>query len=207
MSRRTSITLILFAGALMLIGYSLPWLQGPGVSLSPNAYDLAEWSSLHPAARAESPALLTALLLRLPLACIALMLAFSAPPDTQGRLIFGLGALLLAAALLPPLEFVRAPDDLNYRQQFMLAVVALIGSLVGLSGVLRRWGRVIAVLALVTGAAASAVGLARGYALFTELQIEVTIGTGGVLLTLLFVLTALVLLAAGCGQQTRQPSA
>lgn len=207
MSRRTSITLILFAGALMLIGYSLPWLQGPGVSLSPNAYDLAEWSSLHPAARAESPALLTALLLRLPLACIALMLAFSAPPDTPGRLMFGLGALLLAAALLPPLEFVRAPDDLNYRQQFMLAVVALIGSLVGLSGVLRRWGRVIAVLALVTGAAASAVGLARGYALFTELQIEVTIGTGGVLLTLLFVLTALVLLAAGCGQQTRQPSA
>lgn len=207
MSRRTSITLILFAGALMLIGYSLPWLQGPGVSLSPNAYDLAEWSSLHPAARAESPALLTALLLRLPLACIALMLAFSAPPDTQGRLMFGLGALLLAAALLPPLEFVRAPDDPNYRQQFMLAVVALIGSLVGLSGVLRRWGRVIAVLALVTGAAASAVGLARGYALFTELQIEVTIGTGGVLLTLLFVLTALVLLAAGCGQQTRQPSA
>lgn len=207
MSRRTSITLILFAGALMLIGYSLPWLQGPGVSLSPNAYDLAEWSSLHPAARAESPALLTALLLRLPLACIALMLAFSAPPDTPGRLMFGLGALLLAAALLPPLEFVRAPDDLNYRQQFMLAVVALIGSLVGLSGVLRRWGRVIAVLALVIGAATSAVGLARGYALFTELQIEVTIGTGGVLLTLLFGLTALVLLAAGYGQQTRQPSA
>lgn len=207
MSRRTTITLIIFAGALMLIGYSLPWLQGPGVSLSPNAYDLAEWSSLHPAARAESPALLTALLLRLPLACIALMLSFSAPADTRGRLICGLGALLLAAALLPPLEFVRAFDDLNYRQQFMLAAVALIGSLIGLSGVLRRWSRVVAVLALVIGAAASAAGLARGYALFTAIQIEVTIGAGGVLLTLLFGLAALVVMAAGHGQQTRQPSA
>jgi hypothetical protein len=205
-SRRTQTHIVVVVAALMVISYSLPWLVAPGVSLSANAYDLAEWSSLHPAARAESPPLLTALLLRLPLACIALILAFGAPTQRTGRILCGLGALALVVALLPPLEFVRATDDPNYRQQFALAVAALFGSLIGLSGILRRSHRAVLVLVLAVGAAASLGGLARGNALFNDFEIAVSLGAGGVLLALLLMLGVVGLFIAGRGQETRQPS-
>ncbi|MCU0513679.1 MAG: hypothetical protein MUE40_14060 [Anaerolineae bacterium] len=50
-----------------LLAYLLPWVVNPGAALTPGAYDLAEWVSLTPMARGQSPVLLTPLLLRLPL--------------------------------------------------------------------------------------------------------------------------------------------
>ena len=53
---------------LALIAYSLPWVVGPGAALTLNAYDLAEWTSLHPAVRtAALPFALTFGLRLLPL--------------------------------------------------------------------------------------------------------------------------------------------
>ena len=56
---------------LLLIAYALPWMMTPTIAgLTNGAYDLAEWTSIHPAVRAD-PLLLTPLLLRLPLVGIA----------------------------------------------------------------------------------------------------------------------------------------
>lgn len=176
-----------FAALLMLVLYTLPWLVNPGVSLTPGAYDLAEWASLHPAVRAETPALLTSFLLRLPLACVALLIAFSARGK---RLVPALAVLLIAAALLPPLEFVRALGDANYQQQFALALITLVGSAIGLSRVLARWHRAIMLAVTITGAAASALGLFNAYQLMRGFDLPVQIGFGGVMLALTFAVLA-----------------
>ena len=97
----------------MLLFYLFPWVVNPGVSLSLGGYDLAEWASLHPAVRDATPALFTSLLLRLPLACLALLIAFTA----QRRLLPVLIVLIAALGLLPPPEFIKATNDPNYRQQ------------------------------------------------------------------------------------------
>ena len=48
------------------------------------AYDLAEWTSLHPSVRSGNPALLTALLLRVPLACLGLIICMGFLQKTLG---------------------------------------------------------------------------------------------------------------------------
>jgi len=171
---------------LMLVLYLLPWLVNPSVSLSPNGYDLAEWASLHPAVREATPALLTSLLLRLPLACLALLIAFT----TRRGLLPALIVLIAAAALLPPPEFVKALDDPNYRQQAALALFTLIGGAVGFSGQLPRARHWIAVGISLIGALASGIGLLQSYELMRGFNLPTQIGMGGVLLALMFVLVA-----------------
>jgi hypothetical protein len=168
----------------MLVFYLLPWLVNPGVSLSPNGYDLAEWASLHPAVRNAIPALLTSLLLRLPLACFALLIAFT----TRRGLLPALIVLITALALLPPPEFIKALDDPNYRQQAALAVFTLIGGAVGLSGKLPRQRHWIAATVGLLGALASLVGLLQSYDLMRGFALPTQIGIGGALLALTFII-------------------
>lgn len=161
---------LLLLALLLLIMYTLPWLDGGSRALALGAYDLAEWTSLHPAVRGQSPPLLTTLLLRLPLACVAVWVAWwPAPARLWGRLVQGLIALLLTAALLPPLDFFTNSADVNYRQQFMLAVLTLAAVLPGLSLRLARarWG--IAALALLLAAASAAAGTTQAASLFDAL--------------------------------------
>ncbi len=172
--------------AVMIALYVFPWLVNPAASLSPNAYDLAEWSSLHPAIHAQTPMLLTALLLRLPLACIALLIAFT----TRRGIVPALLVVLIAVALLPPLEFIHSLDDSNYRQQAALALLALIGGAVGLSGILPRYRDWIAAAIALIGAAASLIGLAQSYDLMRGFELPTQIGLGGVVLGIGFIITA-----------------
>src|SRR5262245_55358949 len=96
-----------------IAAYCLPWLVNRGTGLTFGAYDLAEWTSLHPAVRGGNPPLLASLLLRLPLACFGLVAAMTLWPNNKGKrltLIF-----LVAIALLPPIEFfTQYRDDSNY---------------------------------------------------------------------------------------------
>ncbi len=172
--------------ALMIVLYLFPWVVNPAASLSPNAYDLAEWTSLHPAVHAQTPMLLTSLLLRLPLACLALLITFSTRRGTIPVVL----VILIAVALLPPFEFIHALDDSNYRQQAALALLALIGGAVGLSGVLPRYRPWIAAGAALIGAAASLIGLAQGYDLMRGFELPSQIGLGGVALGISFIVTA-----------------
>ncbi len=177
---------IYVAAGFILVCYLFPWLTNPSVSLSLNAYDLAEWASLHPAVRDATPALLTSVLLRLPLVCLALLIAFTARRSLLPVLI----VLVLTAALLPPPEFIKALDDPNYRQQAGLALFTLIGGALGLSGKLsraRHW--IVAAIGLL-GALASIIGLLQSYHLMRGFSLPTHVGLGGVFLALLFLVVA-----------------
>lgn len=170
----------------MLVLYLFPWLVNPSVSLSPNGYDLAEWASLNLAVRDATPALLTSLLLRLPLTCLALLVAFTIRRNLLPVLI----VLIAAAALLPPPEFVKALDDPNYRQQAALALFTLLGGSVGLSGLLPRARHWIAAGIGLVGALASLIGLIQSNDLMRGLQLPTQFGLGGILLAVMFMLVA-----------------
>lgn len=176
---------VYLAIALMLLFYLLPWVTNPAAALSPNGYDLAEWLSLHPAVRDGAIPYLATALLRLPLVCFALLIAFT----TRRSLLSGLAALILAAAVLRP-EFVTALGDPNYRQQAALAGAALIGGVIGFSGIAGRWQRWIAAGIALVGAAASIGGLVQGYDLMRGFSLPTGLGLGGIALALTFILFA-----------------
>lgn len=107
----------LMAG-LVLVSCLLPWVTLPGAGLSLNPTDLAEWTSLAPAVRAQTPALLTTFLLRTPLVIAALLVALAAD---QRRAWAALLIALLAVAQLPPFEFLADSGNSNYQQQALMA--------------------------------------------------------------------------------------
>ncbi len=181
--------------ALMLALYLLPWVTNPSAALSLNGYDLAEWTSLHPAVRDAAIPLLPTAFLRLPLACFALLIAFSA----RRTWFAGIVTIILALSVLRP-EFITALGDPNYRQQAALAVIALVGGGIGFSGALKRWHHWIAAGAAVIGAAACIAGLLLGYGLMRDFSLPTGFGLGGLALALAFALTA----GAAAANQTGQ---
>lgn len=162
--------------ALALAACALPWLTNPSASLSLSVYDLAEWTSLVPAVR--SGGLLPTLLLRLPLAWLAGLVTLS-PGNRAVKVIFVVAA---AAALLPPLHFFYVLDDVNYRQQFALAVLTLIvGLMMGFSNRVQRWRAPLAAMIGVAGAVTAIMGLIQAHALMRSYQLSPQAGLGGVL--------------------------
>jgi len=109
--------------ALALLIYALPWLKANSPALELNAYDWAEWLSLHPAERSTAPPLLLTLALRLHLVAWSMLLASALPPRWRWRFVVVLA--LVAAAQLPPLEFLSSTQDNNYQQQAVLALLSL----------------------------------------------------------------------------------
>ena len=113
--------------ALGLVGYLLPWMVAPTAPMTLNAYDLAEWTRLHPT-QLGTP-LVVPLLLRLQLPVIILLAALFAR-DSLTRLLAMIIILSLSVAQLPPLEFLTiSRHDSNYQQQFLLAAISLIAGL------------------------------------------------------------------------------
>ena len=176
--------------------YLLPWVINPAASLTPNGYELAEWTSLHPAVRGASPPLMTSLLLRVPLVCIALAAAF-----TQRRGILpALIVLIVTAGLLPP-ELLQATGNPNSQQQGALALLTSIGGAIGLSGVLPRYRCWIAVAIGLAGAGASIVGLLQGVNLMRGFNLPAQIGLGGAALAVTFLIAAGGIAANQTGQR------
>ncbi len=98
--------------------------------------------------------------------------------------------LLITAALLPPLEILDSPNDPNYQQQALVAGIALVGGLIGVSGIVQRVATVVMVGIGVVGAAAIVGGLGKAYSLMQGFSLPVSVGTGGVLLAGLFAMVA-----------------
>ena len=113
---------------LAIAAYFLPWITIRNTaSLSMTAYDLAEWASLHPNVPDSAFGPLATLLLRLPLACLGLIAIIFIARLSKQPTVRVLFTITVAIALLPPLEFFTvARDDMNYRQQFMLALSTLL---------------------------------------------------------------------------------
>jgi hypothetical protein len=177
-------TLLAFA----LVTYTLPWVINSGVSLSLGAYDLAEWSSLHPAVRASNPPFLATFLLRFPLACLGVIAALMASKRRWPKLT---ASILIALALLPPVEFfTQYRDDPNYRQQFALALLVL---LVCLTAFPHRWARLRGWLS--AGAALAAgvsglLGLSETYRLMRDFGLSTGISLWPFIFAVILLLTA-----------------
>lgn len=175
----------LVALGLALTCVYLPWYVHSTAAFTLHAYDLAEWASLHPAVRAESPALLTSLLLRLPQVALVLVAAILANGgrDARLRVVIRGVALLVALRYLPPREFFgSAIADPNYRQMAILSAVGVGGVVLAATGrrVPPRWQITVAVGVLFIGVIAGWWGLWRAYPLLDNFQIDVRIGSGAV---------------------------
>ena len=98
---------------------------------------LAEWASLHPSQPGTSPPLIVPLLLRVQLVFLALMVGLLAAGGMH-RTSAALVIAVFAIAQIPPLEIVYDPNNLNYRQQLIMAMASLI---LGLAALRLRLGR------------------------------------------------------------------
>ncbi len=150
-----------------------------------NGFDLAEWTSLHPAVRASSPTLLTSLLLRMPHVMLAFALALAANGLTDARMrwIVRAVAVLLALRMVPPMEFfTETRDDPNYRQMALMTVMGLAA--VGTALVTpKRWQMLALASTLIIGVVAGWMGLTRSAELLDNFQIITKIGPGIIGLT------------------------
>ena len=174
---------------LALVGYVLPWVISEGSALSMGAYDLSEWTSLHPLNREAAIPLITSGLLRLPLALVGIYLVTTA---AQVRLFSGgwwvlavsLGIFVLAS--MPPLEWLtEAPRDPNYLQQAVITAGLVIAGLIALSTILnRRLVSLIQVLVLGIALIAAWTGFYQAIALFQQLELVMAIGSGLILFSM-----------------------
>lgn len=160
------------------LGYCLPWLHNNSAGLALSAYDLAEWSSLHPAVRSQlimgTPGLLRSVMACLILIAITL-LGRSFPRPTLLLLVF-VGTL----ALLPPVRVLPMVfRDINYAQQLGIAVGTL---LLGIGAVIYRNRRSmpLIVYCLIAGIS-TVVGAGQAQKLYEGLGLSSTLGPGPVI--------------------------
>jgi len=182
-----------------LAGYMIPWIVTPSNPLSLNAYDLAEWASLHPSQPNTSPPLIVPLFLRVQLVFIALLIATNVTTISE-RLVSLIAIGLLAVAQLPPLEFLTiATDNINYQQQFILASITLI---VGGGGIFLRLNRirpVITIILCLIGIITAYTGLQQAQSLYTMSLQEFTTGSGIFLTASAYIALLLIALFASDG--------
>ncbi|NPV67207.1 MAG: hypothetical protein HPY64_08695 [Anaerolineae bacterium] len=169
---------------LAVVACFLPWLWHPAAALSPQVFDLAEWTSLVPEIRNRPVALLPSLLLRSSVALLAVAIWLAAvgrQDHHQVTCIQGAIAVCLTLMLLPPADFfLTAQEDPNYRQQFWIALVAvgiMVAAIVSRPR-LAAWIPRLAAVALFLGAACAIAGLIASAPLTTTLGVSMRLGAG-----------------------------
>ncbi len=182
--------------ALALACTYAPWHTHSTAAFTLNAFDLAEWTSLHPAVRASSPALLTSFLLRVPQLALILALTLHANylGDARVRWLLRAAALLVALRFLPPREFFgSAASDPNFRQMMLLTGLGVGGVVAAILAekLARRWQGLLAAALLALGIGAGWWGLARAHTLLDNFEIAVSVGVGAVGYTAFSALVAL----------------
>jgi len=180
--------LIVIGLALGVVCYYLPWVTHSTAVFTMNAFDLAEWTSLHPAVRSSSPPMLTSFLLRLPQVMLAAAFALSANllVDLRARWIQRGLALLLALRLVPPTDFFTgASADPNYRQMALLTGlgIALVVLAAWAARLPRQWQIGLLISVLVIAVLGGWWGLSRAGVLLDNFEIDVQIGAGIICLT------------------------
>lgn len=168
--------------AVALVGYFLPWISTSASSLSLGAYDLAEWSSLHPVVRQTVPFLWTTLALRIPLAILGILFVAYISKTFHRKSIAIICLLIAAIALLPPLEFFKTyGDDPNYRQQFILALTTVVAGIFVIFGQPQKLQKVLLIALSILGVLASAIGLYQAQNLMQGFDLHIAIGLGGIM--------------------------
>jgi hypothetical protein len=163
--------------------YELPWYVHDTAAFTTNAFDLAEWTSLHPAVRSSSPPLLASFLLRFPqvMLVFAVALAANGLHDPRSRWIWRAAALIPALRFFPPSDFFTgASADPNYRQMLLLfglcAGSVMVAILLERAAV--RWQSALLIAALAVGVIGGWWGLSRAGVLLDNFEIDVRIGAG-----------------------------
>ncbi len=125
---------ILLTSLVGVVAFHMPWHDHAVAAFRLNAFDLAEWGTLHPTIRLESPTLWSSLLLRWPLLGLGLSMAISANHlrDERWRWIWRGIAILVVLRLNPPIEFYKGPGSAgdNEQQLGYLTLVGLVSVLV-----------------------------------------------------------------------------
>jgi hypothetical protein len=185
-----------YSGIIFLILlYMLPWLTNPGVGLSVNAYDLAEWTTLHPRSANQPPPMETAILLRVPLLILAWMsaqvLIIGSPRQIRWWLGVGFTGVL-CVALMPPIEFFTSePDNANFQQQFMLFLASIAGLFLSISGIIRRFRYSIALLLSLSAAGIGFWGMMRARDLMIGFSLPVDVAPAAIIFPLLCIVFGL----------------
>lgn len=188
-SKSSFAILWLFIGV-ALVAYLIPWITHPTASFRLDAFDLAEWSSLHPLMRISEPVLLISLLLRsLPL-LLALIISLNAPKRDFRHMVWWISlisVLITTFALLPPTDFFTDStlrNDVNYRQQFQLSIATFIGGIIGLSGIFYRIRHLLNIIIGIAGLIMSYWAMSEVFSIleWEGTGIEVTIGAGSILM-------------------------
>jgi hypothetical protein len=161
-----------------------------------NAFDLAEWASLHPAQYATSPPLLAPLMFRLQLLILSVILGANAM-ERRWKAGASIMILVLTIAQFPPFEFLYDINNLNYRQQFFLASTSLIASFSLLAFNVRRISTLATVALPLIGIVAAAYGQAQAAALYHHFGLDAAPGAGVWLLSLSYIGMTAIALAYG----------
>lgn len=180
---------LLLLVSFLIIACCLPWISTPSRGLSLGVYDLAEWVSLHPNAHLSNPPLLTPLVLRLSLVCLSITISIqTARKSGVAALLIG---IIAAIMLLPPPEFFTLyREDMNYQQQFFLAVLTLVCSIIILAGRRSRFARPFLIIVALIGVIGSLGGLLQSLSLMRGFGLESQIGGGAAMTILGFALLA-----------------
>lgn len=190
-----------------LVGYILPWIVTPTAPLTLGAYDLAEWTSVHPSEPhtisvllvpllSSEPhtisVLIVPLLLRIHLVIITLIIALAVHTD-KVRLLAIIIIIPLSIAQLPPLEFLTiATDNINYQQQFILATISLVAGLVLTIFKSMRFVPHISIILVGIGIIATIAGLQQAQGLYTMSLQENSLGAGIIVLCLAYLAIAVI---------------
>jgi hypothetical protein len=166
-----------------------PWFTHQTAGFTMNAFDLAEWASLHPAVRSSSPPMLTSFLLRVPQLALVFAFALAANrlADPRARWLMRGMAMLPLLRFLPPAEFsTSARGDPNYRQMALLTGlgIGLVIVSIPLRRMRTRWQDWLSGAVLLGGVVSGWWGLSRTRLLLDNFEIAVRTGPGIVGLTL-----------------------
>jgi hypothetical protein len=203
--------LILACLVLTTACYYLPWFTHPTAGFTMNAFDLAEWASLHPAVRSSSPPMLTSFLLRVPLLALVVAFALAANKLADPRLRW----LMRAIAVLPLLRFVPPADfftsatgDPNYRQMALLTGlgIGLVVVSIPLRRMAARWQDWLSGVALLGGVSSGWWGLSRARLLLDNFEIAVKTGPGILGLSLVSAVVIVLILGGSWGRWTNLAS-
>lgn len=173
-------------GGLLLAcaAYFLPWVWTSTAALTPNAYDLAEWTTLHPAVRHVSPPLLPSFLLRAALGVLTVLIVLQSS-QTNGRWFGRMLALGGIVIMLPPADFfLFARADINYQQQFYLSgftLLLVLGAAFGNNRLPILIQKILVLLFAVLGFVAGIWGLTLSMKTLSVFGVDMLIGGGGIL--------------------------
>ena len=160
--------------------------------LTLGAYDLAEWTSLHPSQVNTTPALIVPLLLRIHLPIIALLIGLSAHTP-KSRIVTSLIIIVLAISQLPPFEFLTiATNNINYQQQFTLAIMCLIGGLSAIVFSASRFTSLFNVILVSIGFVSAILGIEQAQGLYLQSLQENTVGIGVFILCFAYLVIGIV---------------